>query len=147
MRPAVAARRVAAPGLGRDDFTYTVVAACVATEPAAPGAGEQGEERRGTLRRRTRLRSGKVVGPDGLFVVECLIANRSAQGGLLRLPSVLALPPRILLYEDQTGELAAATVVWRRGRDLGIRFSPADRGERHRAIADSMRRKFYAVRG
>ncbi len=98
------------------------------------------------VRRRTRLRSGKVVGADGQFVAECLIANRSAQGGLMRLPPRLALPARILVYDDQSGDLLAATVVWRRDRDVGLRFGAPERDARFRAIADSMRRKFYAVR-
>ena len=106
-----------------------------------------GGERRATVRRRTRLRSGKVVGQEGAFVTECLIANRSAAGGLLRLPGAVPLPDRILVYDDQSGELVSATVVWRRERDFGIRFGPPARGARCRAIADSMRRKFYAVRG
>lgn len=138
-RPAavVVARRVAgshAPPGG--DFTYAVV-----KEPVRAGG-----ERRAVVRRRTRLRSGKIACADGAFLVECLIANRSAGGGLLRLPVPLAVPDALLLYDDQTQELVAASVVWRRGRDLGIRFGH-ERGARHRTIADSLRRKFYAVRG
>ncbi len=135
--PTVAARRVGTPVASRDDFTYAVLK----DPPAASG------DRRGAVRRRTRLRSGKLVAADGQFVVECLIANRSSEGGLLRLPRVLALPDRILLYDDQSGDLVAATVVWRRDRDLGIRFGVPERTPRLRAIADNMRRKFYAVRG
>ena len=135
--PVVAARRIETAGASRDDFTYAVL-----KEPAGGGG-----ERRAAVRQRTRLRSGKVVGADGRFVVECLLANRSSQGGLLRLPSPLALPPRILVYDDQSGDLLAATIIWRRDRDFGLRFTPPERTARFQAIADSMRRKFYAVRG
>lgn len=135
--PVVAARRVAHPGTARDDFTYAVL-----KEPVVAGG-----ERRATVRRRTRLRSGKVVDAEGQFMVECLIANRSLQGGLLRLPSAMALPDRILVYDDQSGELQAAVVIWRRERDFGLRFGVPEQTARFRAIADSMRRKFYAVRG
>lgn len=134
--PVVAARRIEADRASRGDFTYEVIAA-----PAAAG------ERRAAVRHRTRLRSGKVVGADGRFVVECLLANRSSQGGLLRLPSPLALPDRILVYDDQSGDLLAATVIWRRGRDHGLRFATPARTAWFQAIANSMRRKFYAVRG
>ena len=57
----------------------------------------------------------------------------------------MALPDRILLYDDQSGEVQAASVIWRRDGEIGIRFTPVDRPAHHRAIADSMRRKFYAM--
>ena len=123
-------------GTSSGEFTYAVI-----REPVVAGG-----ERRAMVRRRTRLRSGKVVGEDGHFVVECLIANRSMQGGLLRLPTPVALPARILVYDDQSGELLAATVMWRRDRDVGLRFGEPERDMRFRAIAENMRRKFYAVR-
>lgn len=133
----VAARRVAEGGASSpSEFTYAVI-----REPVVAGG-----ERRATVRRRTRLRSGKVVGADGRFVTDCLIANRSAGGGLMRLPAALVLPERILVYDDQSGDLLAATVMWRRDRDVGLRFGSPERDARFRAIADSMRRKFYAVR-
>lgn len=134
--PVVAARRLAEAGAVSGEFTYAVI-----REPVAAGG-----ERRAMVRRRTRLRSGKVVGADGRFVTDCLIANRSTQGGLMRLPLAVALPARILVYDDQSGELLAATVVWRRERDVGLRFGVPERDARFTAIADSMRRKYYAVR-
>ncbi len=134
--PVVAARRVTEAGASSGEFTYAVIRAPVVA----------GGERRAVVRRRTRLRSGKVVGADGEFVADCLIANRSAQGGLMRLPSAVALPARILVYDDQSGELLAATVVWRRDRDVGLRFGAPERDARCRAIAGSMQRKFYAMR-
>ena len=134
--PVLAARRTAEPGPSPGEFTYAVI-----REPVVAGG-----ERRAVVRRRTRLRSGKVLTADGNFVAECLIANRSAQGGLLRLPAAIPLPGGVLVYDDQTGDLAAATVVWRRGRDVGLRFGGPERTTRFRAIADNMRRKYYAVR-
>ncbi len=131
------ARRTASPVAGRGEFTYAVL-------PAHDAPRLEGERRDG-CRQRTRLRSGKIIDTDGHFLIECLIANRSASGGLLRLSGSMALPSRILLYDDQSGVLQPANVIWRRGREIGIRFTPADRSERHRAIADSMRRKFYAM--
>lgn len=133
----VSARKVVAGGAAHDEFTYAVL-----REPVISGG-----ERRVTVRRRTRLRSGKVIGADGQFVSECLIANRSSQGGLMRLPTSLALPDRILVYDDQSGDLIAATIIWRRDRDVGLRFGAPEPMARLASIADSMRRKFYAVRG
>lgn len=134
--PVVAARKVGDGGGSPDDFTYAILA-----EPVRAVG-----ERRAMVRSRTRLRSGKVMSADGQFVAECLIANRSIQGGLLRLPGTIALPGRILLYDDQSGDLLAATVIWRRGRQIGIRFGVAERSARLQSIAGNMRRKFYAVR-
>ena len=115
--PVMAARRTAEPGPSAGEFTYAVI-----REPVVAGG-----ERRAVVRRRTRLRSGKVLKADGAFVLECLMANRSAQGGLMRLPAAVALPDEILIYDDLTGDLVAATVVWRRGRDVGLRFVRLER--------------------
>ncbi|RYB03035.1 hypothetical protein [Lichenibacterium ramalinae] len=134
--PVVAAHKIGTAGASHDGFTYAVIA-----EPAGTG------DRRAAVRRRTRLRSGKVMGADGQFVVECLLANRSSQGGLLRLSTALALPDDILVYDDQSGDLLAATIIWRRDRDFGFRFATTERTPRFQAIADNMRRKYYAVRG
>ena len=137
----VSARRTSGPiASSGGDFTYAVLPA----EPAPRGAATGGDRRAGA-RQRTRLRSGKVVDGDGRFIAECLIANRSSIGGLLRLAQTATLPARILLYEDQSGEVVPAAVVWRREREAGVRFLPVDPGERYRAVADAMRRKFYAM--
>ena len=120
------------------DFTYTVLKEM--SPPRAPA------DRRGDQRRRTRLRSGKIITDNGQFIIECQIVDRSSFGGKLRLPKVLSLPARVMLYDDQTGELFHATVIWRRDRETGIRFTATERNERFRAIADAMRRKFYAMR-
>ncbi len=119
------------------EFTYAVI-----REPVVAGG-----ERRAVMRRRTRLRSGKVVGADG--AVRGRVPDRQPLGaGRADAPAGrrAALPARILVYDDQSGDLLAATVVWRRARDVGLRFGVPERDARFRAIADSMRRKFYAVR-
>ena len=122
-----------------DGFTYRVLSDAERTGAAG--------DRRGSARQRTRLRSGKLVARDGRFLTECLIYNRSALGCLLRLPGPLALPATLLVYDDQADCLLQATVIWRRDREVGIRFTqPTGDTTRHQAIADSMRRKFYAVR-
>ena len=138
--PAVSARKTAGPAGPGGDFTYAVL-----SEQPAPQPAPASQDRRAGARQRTRLRSGKVVDVDGRFIGECLIANRSSIGGLLRLPQTSKVPARMLLYDDQTGDVLPAAVVWRREREVGIRFLPADPGERHGAVAAAMRRKFYAM--
>ena len=134
----VSARKTTASSVAGEDFTYTVL------NEAVPSRGPR--DRRGDQRRRTRLRSGKIINDNGQFVIECLIVDRSSFGGKLRLPKVSALPARVMLYDDQSGELFHATVIWRRDLETGIRFTATERNERFRAIADAMRRKFYAMR-
>ena len=119
------------------DFTYTVL-----VEPQ-PATGE----RRGTPRRRTRLRSGKLVDGAGRFVTECLVHDLSARGGRLRLPEGVSIPAAVRLYDDQTGALHVATVLWRQGREIGVALTPAPRDARSLFVAGEMRRKFYAMNG
>lgn len=121
------------------DFTYTVVVDPV----AAPAASD---DRRRAPRQRTRLRSGKIVDSAGNFVADCLVHDLSRRGGRIRLPAVTALPRAIQIYDDQTGLLHRATVLWRHERDAGIAFDPARDDPRGQAIAAALRRKFYAVR-
>ena len=134
----ISARKTTGPSAAGEDFTYTVLKEV--TPSRAPA------DRRGDQRRRTRLRSGKIIDDNGQFVIECLIVDRSSFGGKLRLPKISPLPARVMLYDDQSGELLHATVIWRRDRETGIRFTATERSERYRAIADAMRRKFYAMR-
>ncbi len=134
----VSARKTNGPSGAGEDFTYSVLKEVASARPPA--------DRRGDQRRRTRLRSGKIIDDDGQFVIECLIVDRSFLGGKLRLPKISPLPARVMLYDDQSGELLQATVIWRRDRETGIRFTATERNERYRAIADAMRRKFYAMR-
>ncbi len=133
----VSARKTAAPSSGDTEFTYTVLKETASARLPA--------DRRSDRRRRTQLRSGKIINDKGQFVIECLIVDRSSFGGKLRLPKISPLPARVMLYDDQTGELFHATVIWRRDRETGIRFTATERNERFRAIADAMRRKFYAM--
>ena len=134
----VPARKTTTLSAVSQDFTYTVL--------KEPSPSRSPADRRGDQRRRTRLRSGKIITDGGQFVIECLIVDRSSFGGKLRLPKISPLPARVMLYDDQSGELFHATVIWRRDRETGIRFTATERNERFRAIADAMRRKFYAMR-
>ena len=117
------------------DFTYSVLP----REPAVRG------ERRRASRQKTRLRSGKIVGLDGRFISECVIQNRSASGGRVRLPAAIAPPPCFLFYDDQTEQLFDAALKWRKERDLGLILTPCPPTPPNRAIAGRMRRKFYRL--
>jgi hypothetical protein len=133
----VEATRVEGGTAPPDGFTYTVL---LDAKPA-----RDGEERRDAPRRRTRLRSGKVVDARGMFVTECLVHDLSATGMRLRLPPAAALPPRLHVYDDQSGLLREAEVSWRRDGEAGLRLLPPADTPLSRTVAADMRRKFYKL--
>lgn len=120
-----------------DDFSYTVLIDGKTARAV--------DERRDTPRRRTRLRSGKVVDAGGLFVTECLVHDLSQTGGRLRLPADVALPTYIHVFDDQSGLLHRAEVLWRKKGEAGVRFVLVAETPRSQAIANEMRRKYYKV--
>jgi hypothetical protein len=48
--------------------------------------------------------------------------DRSATGARLVLARDMSLPPRFVLYDDETGETSMAMIAWRRGATLGVRY-------------------------
>jgi hypothetical protein len=84
-------------------------------------------DRRSSLRRRTRLRSGKIVDPGSRFLIDCQIYDRSDGGARLRLLASASVPAKIQLFEALPESLTDATVVWRREREIGICFEPPAR--------------------
>ena len=89
-----------------------------AVETAALG------ERRLSQRRRTRLRSGKIVDPRSAYVIDCQIYDWSGLGARLRLFDNVSVPGRIQLFEDISERMINAMIVWRRRREIGIYFIP-----------------------
>ena len=86
---------------------------------AAPASG--GSELRRDARRRTRLRSAKVLDAANAFVCEAIIQDRSAAGLRLLLARNVGLPGRFGVHDDETGEVLTVTTAWRRGQTLGVR--------------------------
>ena len=119
-------------------FTYTVL---IDPNPTPKVGGE----RRDATRRRTRLRSGKIVDARDGFVTECLVHDLSETGMRLRLPTGVALPAVFQVYDDQSGRLQRAELSWRRADEAGIRFMSGEDTPRSRTIAADMRRKFYKM--
>jgi hypothetical protein len=81
--------------------------------------------KRNSERRRTRLRSGKIADAAGRFIVECMLHDRSEAGARLRPVASAAIPERIVLYDDERETAVAADIIWRRGLELGCRFTGA----------------------
>ena len=118
-----------------EGFTYTVL-----INPLARGG-----ERRDAPRRRTRLRSGKVIDARGMFVTECLVHDLSGTGMRLKLPPGMALPRTLQVYDDQSGLLQHAEVSWQRDGEAGLRLLRAADTAQSRTVAADMRRKFYKL--
>ena len=106
------------------------------------------KERRMEARRRTRLRSGKLLSKDNVFLVECLIHERSDEGARLQLSRSIEIPDRISLFDDADMSIRAAEVVWHRRHQLGIRFRPElDPKDIKESDLAALARQFYAVEG
>ena len=102
-------------------------------------------EKRAGQRRRTRLRTGKIADLAGRFIVECAVHDRSAEGARLRLVRRVAVPGEMLLYEDEPNTLTAATIVWRAGQDLGVRFGPEVNSALMRDTLKALGSRYYAL--
>jgi hypothetical protein len=102
-------------------------------------------DKRARQRRRTRLRSGKIAGLGGRFIVECAVHDRSSEGARLRLADRAVVPDRILLLEDEGDALNVAAVVWRRGQEIGVRFAPDIQPADPEAARHRLTGKYYAV--
>ena len=79
-------------------------------------------DKRGKSRQRT-LKGGKIVFGGGAFSVDCTIRNLSDTGARLQVPTTVAIPDTFTLVEGQGGKSRQATVVWRKGDVLGVRFT------------------------
>lgn len=102
-------------------------------------------DQRAKTRRRTRLRSGKVADPNGVFLTECFIYDRSADGARLRIAQATSVPDRVLLFDDELNSLSSAAVAWRRPNELGVRFMPETDTSQAREIARKLSGKYYAL--
>lgn len=120
----VTGRRVAAGSASAGDFTYSIVE----IEVAVPQTGEAQRDRRADARQRTRLRDGILLERRHRVLAECRISDRSRSGARLHLDQGQALPQSFLLSDPASGKSYRASLVWRRGRDAGVRLVPLDTG-------------------
>lgn len=114
------------------------VSYCILDE--RPQRGAQGERRNGE-RTRSRLRSGKLLDAQLSFLADCLIHDRSSTGARIRLLDARITQPDLHFYDDETETLRCAHIVWRRGADLGLHYSP------QRPARDLSRAERLALKG
>ena len=106
----------------------------------------QGSDKRAEARKRTRLRSGKVLDTKNKFLIECLVHDRSPQGARLRLVANVSAPNRIRLFDDESKVVRDARVVWRNNQDLGVRFMTTIKADTLRpAERAALDGKYYAI--
>ena len=126
----------------RGQVSYSVVE----SEPPPPATTSGSADNRGAGRRRTRLRSGKILDQANKFLCDCLIHDRSATGLRLALPRGAELPPQFHVHDDETGAIDVVAVVWRRGATVGVRYirvsDPVSVKASDRA---ALRGRYYAV--
>ncbi|RCS24000.1 PilZ domain-containing protein [Phyllobacterium salinisoli] len=79
-------------------------------------------EKRSSERRRTRLRSGKIVNMNGRFLIECQLHDIAGGGAKIRVADARDVPDRFWLFDDRYGQALIAEIVWRDGVELGVRF-------------------------
>lgn len=139
--PLIDAVRVASPDIAADGFTYTVLIHADPQPSPPPVAGE----RRRAPRRRTRLRSAKIIDARGRFITDCLVQDLSATGVRLRLPEAFSLPATFQIYDDQSELLHNAVLSWQRAGEAGVRFETVADQPRDHVVAADMRRKYYKL--
>lgn len=100
------------------------------------------DERRKLPRRRTRLSALAVFGPDDTSI-PCTVRDKSGAGARLLVQTGALVPDAFRLIELTTGEVHAATVVWRDAAFVGVTL--ASLGNLAQASTPEQRR-FAALR-
>jgi hypothetical protein len=114
--------------------------------PETPRPNAAGRELRLARRRRTRMRSAKILDAANAFVCDCLIYDRSATGLRLTLAREVGLPPQFQIHDDETGAVEPVAAVWRRGATLGVRFCGYGAATLKPSERAALRGRYYAVR-
>ncbi|KQT66098.1 MULTISPECIES: hypothetical protein [unclassified Aureimonas] len=102
------------------------------------------QQRRRAERVSTRLKPGKLLSPEGKFLADCAITDRSGAGARVRVFGGVDLRPRMILFDETETVAWAAQLAWDEGSEAGLRFLsgsrpvPAD-------IVSRISGRYYAV--
>lgn len=88
----------------------------------SPYGTDNRTEKRVEERKRTRLRSGKLVTLDGQFLTECHFQNLAGGGARIRIVGQCAVPNRFWLFDDQYSSALITEIVWHKDAEFGVRF-------------------------
>lgn len=133
---------------GKRSATLSAEAARSLAERGQVAYREVLTEPRHSPRRRTRLRSAKVLDPHNAYLCDALIQDRSDEGMRLLLGRNIGLPARFGLHDDETGEVVTVRTAWRRGHAVGVRVvqngppTPLTRSQ-----LAALRGRYYGVKG
>ena len=114
--------------------------------PEAPRPKAIGRELRLAGRRRTRMRSAKILDAANTFVSDCLIYDRSATGLRLTMARDVGLPPQFQVHDEETGAVELVATVWRRDATLGVRFCGYGASTLKASERAALSGRYYAVR-
>jgi hypothetical protein len=110
-------------------------------------APTRAREPRGGTRARARLRSAKILDASHRFLSECRVHDSSTGGLRLALQRNVGLPQRLLVHDDESGDVRAATLVWRRGAEVGVRWAGEPTRPLKRSECFALKERYYAMRG
>jgi hypothetical protein len=82
-------------------------------------------ERRRAGRARTRLRPGKLLGLDGVFLADCAVLDRSPAGSRVRSLDAIELPETFVLFDEAEGTTRRVSAAWHRHGLIGLRHEGA----------------------
>ena len=135
------ARAVASSLARRGKVAYHVLGA-----PSADSRQRQAAEKRGFARRRSHLRSGKLLDIENRFLCECLIYDRSNTGFRLKLARNISISKNCHLFEDETCAVNLVSIAWRRDCMAGARRCKlVDPQLIKETIRFTLRGRYYAV--
>ena len=135
--------------LWRNPAEAGLVTYCVLPTPSrfpSPAPTPATADQRRDKRQRTRLRSGKILDRANRFLIEAAIIDRSSAGLRLRLARDQAIPEVFRLFDEETGFVLGARLVWRRQALVGARLDPAGPLPASPRQIAGLRGKFYAMR-
>jgi PilZ domain len=113
------------------------------TEGSTPSApAEEKTENRKSARRRV-LKDGKVLFDGSKSVVDVTIDNMSEGGAHIRMLSSHGLPQELYLCETTRGIIHRTEVVWRTGKEMGLRLLGLLEDT---AVREAFLKRFRAVR-
>jgi len=104
------------------------------------------EERRNATRRPTRIRAW--ADPGGTSApADCVIVDLSEEGAMVSSADDRPLPENFALLNDANSKLGDATVMWRDGESVGVRFKKRNAHAVHAVKAHPNLRAFRRLPG
>jgi hypothetical protein len=103
-------------------------------------------DRRQAFRGRTRLKPGKLLSLDSVFLADCAILDRSPLGTRIRLCEIGDdLPEEFVLFDESAVTVRRVSIVWRGTQEAGLVHESPERPVEARALP-LIAGPYYAVR-